>query len=258
MSQTNYCANCEAQDRPTHYEGGTVCRTCYICADLQFATHHIRAHQPGMFTILDSDLVDARTFAHRIINQGNQGGIVAGSTKLHQQRGTAMLFIEGGSRPMGSCLPAEDSTRAIADQVASQQVYQDVPHGDRENKASGQGTGASQGTQGAAPRTNPYQPKAGTQAITNPYSLDEQRAFGNAIATAAHAIPEAARALAEGTSYEPKPPMFELDIQRAGAFPETLHIANRIVPEGQAPILATREVQLGPETNTASSRRPGD
>ena len=99
MSQTNYCANCEPQDRPTYYEGGTVCRTCYLFADLQVATHHIRVHQPGMLTIFDSVLADDRTFAHRIINQDNQGGIVAGATKHHQQRGMAMLSIAGQSSP---------------------------------------------------------------------------------------------------------------------------------------------------------------
>ena len=52
MSQTNYCANCEAWDRPTHYEG-EVCRTCSLFTDLHVATHYIRARQPGMLTILD-------------------------------------------------------------------------------------------------------------------------------------------------------------------------------------------------------------
>ena len=127
-------------------------------ADLQVASHRIRAHQPGILIILDSVLADARTLAHRIINHGNQGGIVAGATKLHQQPGTAMLFIEGGSRLMGSCPPAEGSTRAIADQTAAQQVYRDVPHGRRKNKMSGQVTGPARAHKARPPEpffTNP-------------------------------------------------------------------------------------------------------
>ena len=95
MPLTNVCANCEAQDRPTHYEGGAVCRTWCLFTDLHVATHYIRARQPGMLTILDGALADARTLAHRIMDQGNQGGIVAGATNLHQQPGKAMLPIEG-------------------------------------------------------------------------------------------------------------------------------------------------------------------
>ena len=76
------------------------------------------------------------------------------------------------------------------------------------------------------------------------------------MATAAHAIREAA-ALAEGRGYEPEPPLFELDTQRANAFPETLHIANPALPGRQVSSDALREAPAGTETNTISSRRPG-
>ena len=73
---------------------------------------------------------------------------------------------------------------------------------------------------------------------------------------AAHAIGERARAFSEGTSYEPKPPMFELDIQWANAFPETLHIGSGSAPGGHPKAENTREGQAGTQTNTVSVRRP--
>ena len=75
---------------------------------------------------------------------------------------------------------------------------------------------------------------------------------------ASHAIGEGARALSEGTSYEPKPLMFELDTQWANAFPETLHIWSGTAPDGHAQASNIREVQAGTETNTVSVRHPGD
>ena len=95
-----------------------------IFADLQVATHHIRAHQPEMLTVLDTALADARTLAHRIINQDNQGDIVAGATKFNHQRGGPFLCLEQYNRPIGNCSPILDNARAIADQMAPQQVYQ--------------------------------------------------------------------------------------------------------------------------------------
>ena len=74
------------------------------------------------------------------------------------------------------------------------------------------------------------------------------------MATAAHAIREAARALAEGRGYEPEPPLFELDTHRAKASPGTLLIANPSSSGGQEPSEEPSEER----TNTSSSRRPGD
>ena len=233
MSLTNYCANCEARDRPTHYEGGTVCRTCCLFTDLHVATHYIRARQPGMLTILDGALAEARTLAHRIMDHDDQRGNVAGAPNLYQPPERAMLPIEGGSRHMGTRPPEERAPRAIADQGAHQHRDQENLHGSQGSKASGQDTEASHSKQSAASRSNPYQPKVGAQAITNPYSLDDQRKVGNAMATAAHAIREAARALVEGRGYEPEPPLFELDTHRAKASPGTLHIANPALSDRQ-------------------------
>ena len=87
MSEAKACANCEAQGRETHCERGTACLTCYFFADLQVATHNICAHQPEMLTVLDTALADARTLAHRIINQDKQGDTAAGATKLNHQWG---------------------------------------------------------------------------------------------------------------------------------------------------------------------------
>ena len=74
------------------------------------------------------------------------------------------------------------------------------------------------------------------------------------MATAAHAIREAARALAEGRGYEPEPTLFELDTHRAKASPGTLLIANPSSSGGQEPSEEPSEER----TNTSSSRRPGD
>ena len=77
------------------------------------------------------------------------------------------------------------------------------------------------------------------------------------MATAAHAIREAARALAEGRGYKPEPPLFELDIHRAKASPGTLHITNPALPERQVPSEESGQAQRGTETNILTSRRPG-
>ena len=119
-----------------------------------------------------------------------------------------MLPIEGGSRLMGSWPPDERLPRAIADQDSYKHRDQEIPRGSQGTRASGQDMEPTRSKQSVTPRSNPYQPKAGAQAITNPYSLDDQRKIGNAMATAAHAIREAARALAEGRGYEPEPPLF--------------------------------------------------
>ena len=73
---------------------------------------------------------------------------------------------------------------------------------------------------------------------------------------AVHAIGEGGRAFSEGTSYGPKPPMFELDTQWANAFPETLHIGSGSAPGGHPQAETTREGQAGTETNTVSVARP--
>ena len=191
-----------------------------------------------MLTVLDIALADARILAYRIINQDNQGDIVAGATKLNLQRGGLFLCLEQHNRPIGNCFPIQDHARAIADQIAPQQVYQGANQRGRGSALLEQAMAVNQGIHGAPPRSNPYHPKAGAPAIANPYSLEEQRQIDNAIAMAAHAIREGARALAEGTSYEPKPPMFELDTQWANAFPETLHIGSGTMPDGMHKLLA--------------------
>ena len=74
------------------------------------------------------------------------------------------------------------------------------------------------------------------------------------MATATHAIREAARALAEARGYETEPPLFELDTHRAKASPGTLHIANPALSDRQEP----SEEPIEERTNTSSSRCPGD
>ena len=59
-----------------------------------------------------------------------------------------------------------------------------------------------------------------SSAISSPFSQESQRKIGNAIAMAAHAIGEGARALSEGTSYEPKPQI----LHWAGSNPGALQI----------------------------------
>ena len=89
---------------------------------------------------------------------------------------------------------------------------------------------------GAPAMANPYHAKGGAPAIANLCSLEAQRKIGNAIAMVAHAIGEGAKDLSEGTSYEPKPPMLELDTQWANVFPETLHIGSGTAPGGHPQI----------------------
>ena len=69
---------------------------------------------------------------------------------------------------------------------------------------------------------------------------------------AAHAIGEGARALSEGTSYEPKP----LILHWAGSSPETLQIGGCLAPGGRGEASAHRQGQAGTETNISSGRRP--
>ena len=115
MSQTNYCANCEARDRPTHYEGGTVCRTCCLFTDLHVATHYIRARQPSMLTILDGAL----SLAHRIMDYENQRTNAAGTPNAHKlPRSWVLLGIDGGNCLLGARPPDERVPKAIADQGA--------------------------------------------------------------------------------------------------------------------------------------------
>ena len=80
MAGAKACSSCEAQRWTTHYEGGTVCRTCHVFADLQVAIHIIRRSQPHMFSVLDSALADSRTLAHRIVNQDCHYAIETGTT----------------------------------------------------------------------------------------------------------------------------------------------------------------------------------
>ena len=65
----------------THYEGGNVCRTCHLWADLQMATHIVRRNQPHMLSVLDSALADARTLAHRIVYHDCRYFIETGTTR---------------------------------------------------------------------------------------------------------------------------------------------------------------------------------
>ena len=74
------------------------------------------------------------------------------------------------------------------------------------------------------------------------------------MATAAHAIREAARARAEGRGYEPEPPLFELDTHSAKASPGTLLIANPSLSGREEPSREPSEERI----NTSSARRPGD
>ena len=121
MSRTNYCADCEAQDRPTHYEGGTVCRTCCLVTDMHVATHYIRTRQPSMLTILDGALSDARTLAHRIMDYDNQKCPRAGIFNEHKlQEWHGRTWVRQGM-DKGKCVldaqqPEEVEPQAIADQ----------------------------------------------------------------------------------------------------------------------------------------------
>ena len=81
MAGAKACTSCEAQRWKIHYEGGTVCRTCHLFVGLQVAIHIIRRSQPHMLSVLDSALVDARTLAHRIVNQDCHYDIESGTTR---------------------------------------------------------------------------------------------------------------------------------------------------------------------------------
>ena len=185
----------------------------FFSADLQVATHHIRYHQPDMLTVLDTALADARTVVHRIVNQDCQGDIVAVATKVTNQRGGPYVCMEQYIHLSDSHAPILDQARVITDQVAPQLVHQQANQRGRGSAIPTFAMAANQDRAGAPAIANPYHARAGAPAIANPYSLKSQRKIGNAIAMAVHAIGEGARALSEGTSYEPKPPMFELDIQ---------------------------------------------
>ena len=69
---------------------------------------------------------------------------------------------------------------------------------------------------------------------------------------AAHAIGEGARALSEGTIYEPKP----LILHWAGSSQEILQIGGCLAPEGRGEAPVYRQGQAGTETNTSSVRHP--
>ena len=166
--------------------------------------------------------------------------------------------MDKGKCPLDAQQPEGVEPQAIADQGAQLHSDQQGQQRSLGSNASVKDARTSQPNAWVAPRTNPYQPKAGAQAITNPYSLDDQRKIGNAMATAAPAIREAARALAEGRGYEPEPPLFELDTHRAKASPGTLLIAKSTSPARQASHQGDHVVQLGTEITTSSSRRPGD
>ena len=81
MAGTKACTSCEAQRWKTHYEGYTVCRKCDFFADLQVATYIIRRSQPHMLSVLDFALADARTLAHKIVNQDCHYAIETGTTR---------------------------------------------------------------------------------------------------------------------------------------------------------------------------------
>ena len=176
-----------------------------------------------MLIILDDALSDARTIAHRILEYENQRSSAAGLPDPHRlPRSWVLLGTDGGERPVGAEPPESTVPSAIVDQS-------EQPHQDQQRSQRSTASEASEQSHWAGPRTNPYQPKEGA-AITNPYSLHDQKKIGNAMATAAHAIRDAARALAEGRGYEPEPPLFELDTCRAKASPETLFIAKPTSP----------------------------
>ena len=81
MAGTKACNSCEAQRWVTHYAGGNGCRTCYVWADLQVATHISHRSQPHMFSVLDCALADARTLAHRIVYQDCHYSSDTGTTR---------------------------------------------------------------------------------------------------------------------------------------------------------------------------------
>ena len=67
----------------TPYEGGDVCRTCFLRAELQVAMHVIRCRQPHMLAVLDSALTAARTIAHRVVCQDRHLAIERGAARSH-------------------------------------------------------------------------------------------------------------------------------------------------------------------------------
>ena len=69
---------------------------------------------------------------------------------------------------------------------------------------------------------------------------------------AAHGIAEGARALSEGTSYEPKPPV----LHWMGSSPEALQNGSCLAPEERGDAPTNCRGQSGTETNTVSVRRP--
>ena len=227
MAGPTTCTSCEAQRWNTHYEGGTVCRTCHLFTDLQVATHIIRRSQPHMLSLRDSALADARTLAHRIVNQDCYYAIENGTTR-------ATLPNKGRIRSDGA-LPILDHGHADYDQAVARKWCQPSgPHGKGGQPRSPISYDTIPSTplsSGSAIRCNtiPTQPMSAgnpfagdtkSPASSNPYSQESQRKFGNAIAMVAHAIGEGTRALSEGTSYEQKP----LVLHCMGSSPEALQI----------------------------------
>ena len=122
MAGTTACTSCEAQRWNSHYEGVTVCRTCHFFSDLQVATHIIRRSQPHMFSVLDLALADARTLAHRIVNQDCYYTIESGTTRA--------TLPNNGRIPSDGTVPIRDQRHANYDKAVAGNVYQPIgPHG---------------------------------------------------------------------------------------------------------------------------------
>ena len=304
MSQTNFCVSCLARDRPTHYAAGTLCRTCCLFTDLHVATHYIRNRLPTMLPLLDGALSEARTLAHRILEfeepRDSAPEVSYGLPSAEQMDREARNWMLLGTNqrkptkevPMDVQQSDQSIPKAIADQEQNGRGGQQELQRGLGSRASEQDTKAIMPNTVLVLRSNPYQPEPGT-ASTNPYSPqaragtesssgnphsatlsncctpEDQKKLGNAMATAAHAIREAARTLAEsaaGKGYDPEPPYFELDSRRAKASPGTLLICQERgwsqsqqegPPTGQAARDGTQNAKQSTAVNSSSIRGPG-
>ena len=257
-----------------------------------------------MLPLLDRALSDARTLAHRILEFDDRGGSAAeasyGLPSAEQQDREARNWMLLGTNqrkptnevPMDAQQPDQSIPKAITDQDQNRLRGQQGRQRGLGSTASEQDIKDTLPSTGMALRSNPYQPEPGTPS-TNPYSPqaragtvfsnayphsatlsnsykpEDQKKLGNAMATAAHAIREAARALAEsaaGKGYEPEPPYFELDSQRAKASPGTLLICQERgwiqseqegSPTSQTAQDGTQHAKPGTAINSSSIRGPG-
>ena len=167
MSQTNFCVGCLAEDRPTHYAAGTLCRTCCLYTDLHVATHYIRNRLPTMLPLLDGALSEARILAHRILEfEDRRDGAPEASSGLpsaEQMDWEARNWMLLGTNqrkpstevPVAGQQPAPGIPKAIADQEQQGRAIQQAHQSSQERCVPGQNTKSSIPNQRLVPCRNP-------------------------------------------------------------------------------------------------------